>query len=288
MKVRAPSQDSRYFDVKKLIHGASLHTICEEARCPNIGECWALGTATFMILGSVCTRNCGFCAIDTGRPPITDLDEPRRVAEATKLMNLKHVVVTMVARDDLADGGAGMVAETIRQIRLENPGTSIEVLISDLNGRPVDIRTVVEAQPDILNHNVETVPRLQRAVRRRARWDRSVSVLTEGRAVAAEIGFDAMVTKTGIMLGLGETWDEILEAMRLLRAADVDVLTIGQYLRPSAKHLPLVKYYTPAEFVGLRRIGLEMGFKHVQSGPLVRSSYHAAEQVPGRETAQAV
>jgi len=204
-------------------------------------------------------------------------------------MGLKHVVVTMVARDDLPDGGAGMVAETIRQIRLENPGTSIEVLISDLNGRPSDIRTVVEAQPDILNHNVETVPRLQKPVRRRARWDRSLSVLTHGRAVASEIGFDDMVTKTGIMLGLGETSDEVVEAMGLLRReADVDVLTIGQYLRPSRQHLPLVKYYTPAEFMALRRIGLDMGFKHVQSGPLVRSSYHAAEQVPGRTAAQAV
>jgi lipoic acid synthetase len=255
---------STYASTKHILRDEALNTVCEEARCPNIGECWALGTATFMILGSVCTRNCGFCAIDTGRPPITDLDEPRRVAEATKLMTLKHVVVTMVARDDLPD-----------------------VLISDLNGRDADIRTVVEAQPDILNHNVETVPRLQRAVRRRARWDRSVHVLTHGRSVASEIGFDAMVTKTGIMLGLGETWDEILEAMRLLREAGVEVLTVGQYLRPSQKHLPLMKYYTPAEFMSLRRIGLEMGFAHVQSGPLVRSSYHAAEQVPGRETAAA-
>jgi lipoyl synthase len=260
----------------------SLNTVCEEARCPNIGECWALGTATFMILGSVCTRNCGFCAIDTGRPPVTDADEPRRVAQATRDMGLRHVVVTMVARDDLPDGGAGIVAETIRRIRVENPGTSVEVLISDLNGRIDDIRAVVEAQPDILNHNVETVPRLQRAVRRRARWDRSVAVLVDGRRIAEEIGFDAMVTKTGIMLGLGETWDEVLDAMRLLRDADIDVLTIGQYLRPSAQHLPLVKYYTPAEFMALRRIGMEMGFRHVQSGPLVRSSYHAAEQVPGR------
>jgi lipoic acid synthetase len=180
-----------------------------------------------------------------------------------------------------------MVANTIREIRDENPGTSIEVLISDLNGRDPDIRTVVEARPDILNHNVETVPRLQRPVRRRARWDRSVHVLTHGRSVADEIGFDSMVTKTGIMLGLGETWDEIVEAMRLLREAEVDVLTIGQYLRPSRQHLPLMKYYTPAEFMSLRRIGLDMGFAHVQSGPLVRSSYHAAEQVPGRETAAA-
>jgi lipoyl synthase len=279
---------STYANTKHVLRDEALNTVCEEARCPNIGECWALGTATFMILGSVCTRNCGFCAIDTGRPPVTDWDEPRRVAEAVHLMGLKHVVVTMVARDDLPDGGAGMVAETIRRIRLENPGTSIEVLISDLNGRPHDIRTVVDAQPDILNHNVETVPRLQRAVRRRARWNRSVSVLTQGRTVAAEIGFDGMVTKTGIMLGLGETWDEIVDAMRLLREADVDVLTIGQYLRPSRQHLPLMKYYTPAEFMALRRIGLEMGFRHVQSGPLVRSSYHAAEQVPGREAAAAV
>ncbi len=278
---------STYADTNRILRAESLNTVCEEARCPNQGECWALGTATFMILGSVCTRNCGFCAIDTGRPPITDMDEPRRVAEATHQMGLKHVVITMVARDDLADGGAQMVADTITEIRRLNHGTSTEVLISDLNGRPDDIRTVVEARPDILNHNVETVPRLQKPVRRRARWDRSVSVLTHGRQVAREIGFDTMVTKTGMMLGLGETWDEVVEAMQLLRHAAVDVLTIGQYLRPSRQHLPLVKYYTPAEFMSLRRIGLEMGFKHVQSGPLVRSSYHAAEQVPGGETAAA-
>lgn len=278
---------STYADTNRILRAESLNTVCEEARCPNQGECWALGTATFMILGSVCTRNCGFCAIDTGRPPITDMDEPRRVAEATQQMGLKHVVITMVARDDLADGGAQMVADTITEIRRLNPGTSTEVLISDLNGRPDDIRIVVEARPDILNHNVETVPRLQKPVRRRARWDRSVSVLTHGRQVASEIGFEGMVTKTGMMLGLGETWDEIVEAMALLREAEVDVLTIGQYLRPSRQHLPLVKYYTPAEFMSLRRIGLEMGFKHVQSGPLVRSSYHAAEQVPGREAAAA-
>jgi len=277
-----------YAGVKQLLRAEALNTVCEEARCPNIGECWGLGTATFMILGSVCTRNCGFCAIETGRPPVTDHDEPRRVAMATGQMGLKHVVITMVARDDLPDGGAGMVAETIRQVRLENPGTSIEVLISDLNGRAADIRTVVEAQPEILNHNVETVPRLQRPVRRRARWDRSISVLTQGRAFAREIGFGEMVTKTGMMLGLGESWDEVVDAMRLLREAEIEVLTIGQYLRPSREHLPLVRYYTPAEFIALRRIGLEMGFAHVQSGPLVRSSYHAAEQVPGQATAAAV
>ena len=280
LKVRIGA-GSTYAGLKQLIHGEGLHTVCEEARCPNMGECWTLGTATFMILGSVCTRNCGFCAIETGRPPITDWDEPRRVAEATARMGLKHVVITMVARDDLSDGGAGMVAETIRQIRLANSGTSIEVLISDLNGREADIRTVVEAQPEILNHNVETVPRLQRPVRRRARWDRSVGVLTTGRRIATEIGHEAMVTKTGMMLGLGESWDEVLDAMRLLREADIEVLTLGQYLRPSRQHLPLQRYYTPAEFMSLRRIGLEIGFRHVQSGPLVRSSYHAAEQVPG-------
>jgi lipoic acid synthetase len=284
LKVRIGMGET-YASVNKLMRAESLHTVCEEARCPNQGECWALGTATFMVLGSVCTRNCGFCAIDTGRPPVTDLDEPRRVAEAARLMNLKHAVVTMVARDDLPDGGAGIVAETIRQIRLASPATSIEVLISDLNGREDDIRTVVEAQPEILNHNVETVPRLQRPVRRRARWDRSVGVLTSGRRIATDIGFDDMVTKTGLMLGLGEEWDEVVDAMRLLRAAGIDVLTIGQYLRPSRQHLPLHKYYTPAEFMSLRRTGLEMGFKHVQSGPLVRSSYHAAEQVPGQSAA---
>src|ERR687892_1011305 len=268
LKVRVGIGET-YASVNRLMRAESLHTVCEEARCPNQGECWALGTATFMVLGSVCTRNCGFCAIDTGRPPVTDLDEPRRVAEAANLMKLKHAVVTMVARDDLPDGGAGIVAETIRQIRLASPSTSVEVLISDLNGREDDIRTVVEAQPEILNHNVETVPRLQRPVRRRARWDRSVGVLTSGRRIATDIGFNEMVTKTGLMLGLGETWDEVLEAMRLLREADIDVLTIGQYLRPSRQHLPLHKYYTPAEFLALRRIGVEMGVKHVQSGPLV-------------------
>ena len=287
LKVRIGA-GATYAGLKQLIHGEGLHTVCEEARCPNMGECWTLGTATFMILGSVCTRNCGFCAIETGRPPVTDWDEPRRVAEATARMGLKHVVVTMVARDDLPDGGAEMVAETIRQIRLANPRTSVEVLISDLNGREADIRTVVEAQPEILNHNVETVPRLQRPVRRRARWDRSVGVLTMGRRIATEIGHGAMVTKTGMMLGLGETWEEVIEAMRLLHAAEIEVLTIGQYLRPSRQHLPLRRYYTPAEFMSLRRIGLEIGFRHVQSGPLVRSSYHAAEQVPGVPGAVAV
>ena len=280
LKVRVGVGET-YASVHRLMRAEALHTVCEEARCPNQGECWALGTATFMVLGSVCTRNCGFCAIDTGRPPVPDLDEPRRVGEAARLMNLRHAVVTMVARDDLPDGGAGVIADTIRQIRLSSAGTSIEVLISDLNGREADIRTVVEAQPEILNHNVETVPRLQRPVRRRARWERSVSVLTTGRRIATEIGHDGMVTKTGLMVGLGETWEELLDAMRLLHEADIDVLTIGQYLRPSRQHLALHKYYTPAEFLALRRIGLELGFKHVQSGPLVRSSYHAAEQVPG-------
>jgi lipoic acid synthetase len=280
LKVRIGSGET-YAAVNRLMRAQSLHTVCEEARCPNQGECWALGTATFMVLGSVCTRNCGFCAIDTGRPPETDTDEPRRVGKAAAAMRLNHAVITMVARDDLPDGGAHIVADTIRAIRRDSPATSIEVLISDLNGREADIRTVVEAQPEILNHNVETVPRLQRPVRRRAQWDRSVSVLAIGRRVASEIGHDQMVTKTGLMVGLGETWDELHNAMALLREADIDVLTIGQYLRPSRQHLPLHKYYTPAEFVALRRIGLELGFRHVQSGPLVRSSYHAAEQVPG-------
>ena len=275
-----------YAGLRRLMRDEGLNTVCEEARCPNQGECWTLGTATFMVLGSVCTRNCGFCAIQTGRPPETDLDEPRRVADAARRMGLKHAVVTMVARDDLPDGGAAVVADTVRQIRLASPGTSVEVLISDLNGRERDIRTVVESQPEILNHNVETVPRLQRPVRRRARWDRSVEVLSIGRRVAADIGHQ-MTTKSGLMLGLGETWDEVVEAIGLLRQAEVDVLTIGQYLRPSRSHLPLAKYYTPAEFMALRRIGLEMGFAHVQSGPLVRSSYHAAEQVPGSNLAAA-
>ena len=286
LKVRIGAGDT-YAGLRRLLRDESLNTVCEEARCPNQGECWTLGTATFMVLGTVCTRNCGFCAIDTGRPLEADLDEPRRVAEAASRMGLRHAVVTMVARDDLPDGGAGVVAETVRQIRLASPATTIEVLISDLNGRETDIRTVVESQPEILNHNVETVPRLQRPVRRRARWDRSVGVLTTGRQVAADIGHP-MTTKTGMMLGLGESWDEIVDAMGLLRQAEIDVLTIGQYLRPGRQHLPLMKYYTPAEFMALRRIGLEMGFAHVQSGPLVRSSYHAAEQVPGGDLAAAV
>ena len=285
LKVRIGAGET-YAGVKRLMRSEELNTVCEEARCPNIGECWALGTATFMILGRVCTRNCGFCAVETGRPPTTDFDEPRRVAEAVAAMRLNHVVITAVARDDLRDGGAGIFAETIRQVRLANPATTVEVLISDLNGDVDALRPIVEAQPEILNHNVETVPRLQRPVRRRARWERSVGVLVNGRAIARKIGFDAMVTKTGMMLGLGETWDEVIEAMALLREADIDVLTIGQYLRPSRRHLPLRKYYTPAEFITLRRIGLEMGFKHVQSGPLVRSSYHAAEQVPGSVAAE--
>jgi lipoic acid synthetase len=283
LKVRIGSGET-YADVNRLMRSQALHTVCEEARCPNQGECWALGTATFMVLGTTCTRNCGFCAIDTGRPAATDLDEPRRVAEAVSQMRLRHAVITMVARDDLPDGGAAVVGDTVNRIRLTSPTTSIEVLISDLNGRQADVRTVVEARPAILNHNVETVPRLQRAVRRRARWDRSVGVLTTGRRLAADIGHP-MTTKTGLMLGLGETWDEIVEAMGLLRSADIDVLTIGQYLRPSRSHLPLIRYYTPAEFMTLRRIGLEMGFTHVQSGPLVRSSYHAAEQIPGSDLA---
>jgi lipoic acid synthetase len=286
LKVRIGAGDT-YAGLRRLLRDESLNTVCEEARCPNQGECWTLGTATFMVLGTVCTRNCGFCAIDTGRPPTTDLDEPRRVGDAAKRMGLRHAVITMVARDDLPDGGASVVADTVRQVRLASPGTSVEVLISDLNGREADIRTVVESQPEILNHNVETVPRLQRPVRRRARWDRSVEVLTIGRRLAADIGHP-MTTKTGLMLGLGETWNEVVEAMGLLRRSEIDVLTIGQYLRPSRNHLPLMKYYTPSEFMALRRLGLEMGFAHVQSGPLVRSSYHAAEQVPGGDLAAAV
>ncbi len=286
LKVRFPAGE-RYSQIKSLLREHNLHSVCEEADCPNIGECFNAGEATFIILGDTCTRACAFCNVKTGMPRAVDPLEPEHVATAAAELGLEHIVVTSVDRDDLPDGGAEIVAETIRQIRLATPGTGIEVLISDLNGRERDIRTVVEAQPDILGHNVETVPRLQRPVRRRARWDRSVFVLTHGREVARDIGFEEMVTKTGIMLGLGESWDEILESMHLLREADVDVLTIGQYLRPSRNHLPLVKYYTPAEFMALRRMGLELGFRHVQSGPLVRSSYHAAEQVPGRKTAVA-
>jgi lipoic acid synthetase len=269
-------------DLRHLLRGLDLNTVCEEARCPNLGECWDQRTATVMILGDVCTRACGFCAIATGRPTWFDADEPRRVAEAVAAMGLEHVVVTSVARDDLPDGGASVFAETIRRLRERCPGLGVEVLIPDFNGDAAALRAVMAAGPDILNHNVETVERLQKPVRRRARYDRSLGVLERAKADARELGLDVN-TKSSIMVGLGEERDELLTTFRDLRAVDCDILTIGQYLRPTVEHLPLVRYYHPDEFADLRREALAMGFRHVESGPLVRSSYHARDQVPGAE-----
>ncbi len=262
-----------FSDVRALINRQKLHTVCESARCPNIGECWSRRTATFMILGNICTRSCKFCNIEVGKPTEYDLDEPRRVAEAVKELNLRHAVITSVARDDLSDGGAFIFAETIRLIHEYLPGCSVEVLIPDFKGDLNDLDTVLEAKPEILNHNLETVKRLQKEVRVQARYERSLSVLEH----AKKQGF---VTKSGIMVGLGEKWDEIIELFHDLRAIDCDILTIGQYLPPTKMHYPLDRFYTPQEFAELKRIALELGFKHVESGPLVRSSYHADEQVP--------
>jgi lipoic acid synthetase len=293
IKARLPSGDN-YHDLKGILRGLSLNTVCEEAHCPNIGECWEQRTATIMILGDVCTRACGFCAVQTGRPTWNDDDEPRRVAEAIREMRLEHVVVTSVARDDLPDGGAHIFAETIRALRRECLGMGVEVLIPDFNGQAGPLRTVMEAAPDILNHNIETVERLQKPVRKRARYDRSLGVLRDAKAMANELGH-AVHTKSSVMVGLGETRPELSQAFADLRAVDCDILTIGQYLRPSEKHLPLERYYHPTEFDEMKVEALALGFKHVESGPLVRSSYHARDQVPeearrrrtGREAALA-
>jgi len=281
IKARLPSGDN-YHDLKRLMRGLTLNTVCEEARCPNIGECWEQRTATVMILGDVCTRACGFCAVKTGRPTWNDEDEPRRVAEAIAKMNLEHVVVTSVARDDLADGGAHIFAETIRALRNECPGMGVEVLIPDFNGQDEPLRTVMEAAPDILNHNVETVERLQKPVRKRARYHRSLEVLQRAKEFARDFsGREGTVhTKSSLMVGLGETRDELNTTFADLRSVDCDILTVGQYLRPSEHHLPIERYYLPNEFEEMKHEALTLGFKHVESGPLVRSSYHARDQVP--------
>jgi lipoic acid synthetase len=281
IKARLPSGEN-YHDLKRLLRGLELNTVCEEAHCPNIGECWDQRTATIMILGDTCTRACGFCAVKTGRPTWNDEDEPRRVAQAVAELGLEHVVVTSVARDDLPDGGAHIFAETIRRLKAASPLMGVEVLIPDFNGEPSPLRAVMEARPDILNHNLETVERLQKPVRKRARWDRSLGVLAGAKRDAAEIGF-AVHTKSSLMVGLGETRPELTAAFTALREVDCDILTVGQYLRPSQKHLPLVRYYHPDEFADMKSEALAMGFKHVESGPLVRSSYHARDQVPGAE-----
>jgi lipoic acid synthetase len=281
IKARMPSGEN-YQDLKRLLGGLNLNTVCEEAHCPNVGECWDQRTATIMILGDTCTRACGFCNIKTGKPTWFDDDEPRRVAEALSGLGLEHVVVTSVARDDLPDGGAHAFAETIRHIRERIPGMGVEVLIPDFNGEEAPLREVMAAGPDILNHNLETVKRLQKPVRKRARWDRTLGVLERAKVYAAEYGQPAH-TKSSLMVGLGETRDEMTEAFEALREVDCDILTIGQYLRPSLNHLPVERYYHPDEFVEMKAEALALGFKHVESGPLVRSSYHARDQVPGAE-----
>jgi lipoic acid synthetase len=273
--LRAPAPvGQNYRDLKRLIDGLGLHTVCESAACPNVGECWNHRTATFMILGNVCTRRCGFCAVQKGAPLAVDYDEPRRVAEAVAAMGLRFAVITSVNRDDRADGGAELFALTIRAIRERIPGCGVEVLVPDFQGSHAAMDTVMAAAPDVLNHNTETVPRLYRQVRLGARYERSLDMLAYAKSVSPRTP-----VKSGLMLGLGETIDEVLAVMRDLRAHSVDILTLGQYLRPSPKHLPIVRYVSPAEFDELRRAGYEMGFAHVESGPLVRSSYHAADSV---------
>ena len=272
LRVRLPGGPG-YVRVQGLLRDASLHTVCEEAHCPNIGECFSSGTATFLILGDVCTRNCGFCAVDHGRATLTDYDEPERLAEVVRKLGLRHAVVTSVTRDDLPDGGASIFARTINRIREQCPGCKVEVLIPDFRGSEEALKLVMDARPDILNHNVETVPRLYPIVRPQADYARSLQLLERARSFAPE-----GLTKSGIMVGLGETYDEIVGVMRDLRCADCDIITIGQYLRPSSKHLAIERFYTPEEFQELKAEGERLGFRHVESGPLVRSSYKAHRQ----------
>lgn len=267
-----------YKEIKSMMRSKTLHTVCEEARCPNIYECWANRTATFMILGDICTRACRFCAVNTGLPTELDLQEPERVAEAAEQMNLRHCVVTSVARDDLKDGGAYIFAETVKAIRRRLPLCSVEVLIPDFMGSEESLKIVMDVKPDILNHNIETVERMSDRVRAKAKYSRSLQLLKNAKAMQPDIP-----TKSSIMLGVGEKWDEILQAMDDLRAVDCNIMTIGQYLQPSPKHLNVEKYYTPEEFALLKEEGMKRGFSHVESGPLVRSSYHAHEQVKSAE-----
>ncbi len=277
LRVRMPGGPG-YLRLKQLMRDQSLHTVCEEARCPNIGECWSAGTATFMILGDICTRACGFCAVTTGRPLTIDMGEPKRVAEAVARMRLRHAVVTSVDRDDMPDGGAGVFAQTVQWIRRLSPGTTVELLTPDFGGNWVALATVMRAKPEILDHNLDTVPRLYRQVRPRGRYQRALELLRRAKELEA-----GALTKSGLMAGLGETREEIGQVMHDLRGAGCDILTIGQYLRPSARHLPLVRYYEPAEFEAIADEGRALGFRHVEAGPLVRSSYHAERQVPVRE-----
>jgi len=274
IRIRITEGES-FKDLKQLVQTKKLHTVCEEARCPNIFDCWNRRTATFMILGEVCTRACRFCAVTSGRPSELDLGEPLRVAESVAELGLKHAVITSVDRDDLKDGGSGIFARTIRAIRRRSPGTTIEVLTPDFQGDFDAVRTVVEAGPDIFNHNTETVPRLYSSIRPKAVYANSLALLRHVKTIAPE-----MVTKSGLMVGLGETEDELVEVFRNMRAHDIDVLTVGQYLRPSRKHAEVQRYYRPEEFARLKELALGMGFGHVEAGPLVRSSYHADEQIP--------
>ncbi len=278
IKVRLP-RDPVFWSTKGLISDLKLHTVCEEAQCPNRWECWSSGTATFMIAGDRCTRACGFCAVKTAKPFALEADEPQRVAEATRRMKLKHVVITAVARDDVADGGAEHFARTITAVREANPGMVIEVLVPDFNEKDPAIRTVCEARPHVFNHNLETVERLTPLVRSRARYGRSLKVLQRAGEMAAEMG-RRMTTKSGLMLGLGETETELFQAMDDLLEHGVTVLTLGQYLRPSEKHLPVVEYIPPETFDNYREIAMRKGFEYVASGPLVRSSYHAGDFSP--------
>jgi lipoic acid synthetase len=274
LKIKLNTNEN-YTSLKKMMRSENLHTVCEEAKCPNIHECWAVRrTATFMILGAICTRACRFCAVKTGLPTELDLQEPERVADSVFQMNLKHVVITAVARDDLKDGGAAVFAETVRAVRRKNPFTSIEVLPSDMGGVEENLRMLMDARPDILNHNIETVRRLSDRVRARAKYDRSLEFLRRAKEMQPDIP-----TKSSIMIGLGETKEEIVEALDDLRANNVNIVTLGQYLQPTKKHLPVVKYWSPAEFAELKEIALSKGFSHCEAGPLVRSSYHADEQV---------
>jgi lipoyl synthase len=273
--LRAPAPvGENYRELKSLIDRMQLHTVCESAACPNIGDCWNRRTATFMILGNVCTRRCGFCAVQKGAPLEVDYDEPRRVAEAAAAMGLRYAVITSVNRDDRKDGGAELFALTIRAIRERIPGCRVEVLVPDFQGSREAMEIVMNARPDVLNHNTETVPRLYRQVRLGARYERSLDMLAYAKRISS-----TTPVKSGLMLGLGETREEVLAVMRDLHAHQVDILTLGQYLRPSPKHLPIVRYVPPEEFGDLRRAGYEMGFQHVEAGPLVRSSFHASEAV---------
>ena len=264
---------ANYRDLKQLMRGSQLHTVCEEAHCPNIGDCWERRTATFMILGDICTRRCHYCAVTTGRPLGVDIKEPDRLARAVKRMGLKYCVITSVNRDDLADGGAFIFAMCIKRIREEVPGCQVEVLIPDFDGSELGLRRVLEARPEVLNHNIESAKRIFPRVRPRGDYQRSLDLLARAKEIEPSIP-----TKSGIIVGMGEEWDEVVDTMKDLRSVDCDLLTIGQYLRPSLKHIPIARFYKPSEFEELRIIGESLGFKHVASGPLVRSSYHADEQ----------